>query len=233
MKRAILLGMCAVAFGFGATGTAFGAIIDFAGGTATLGDASTVVTNNTSPYLNNVDYYVESGFRVDFIGALGIIGNYYGAPVFGHPEIQNSVIHAHWGALTAIRFSKTDNSPFDLNYLDLSSNTAVGGGADLGTELTQVTTSGGYSMTLPTSDWGITHLSDGTTLGDGVVRMWPDSNFDNITSFTVTSQNAYCFGLDNFYIDETPPAVPVPGSLLLTGIGIAGVARWRRRSGRA
>ncbi len=87
-------------------------------------------------------------------------------------------------------------------------------------------------MALPASDWGIGYLASGAP-GDGVVRMWPDNNFDGITSFTVTSQAGYCFGLDNFYIDQPAPTIPVPGSLLLAGIGIAGIARWRRGRARS
>jgi len=230
MKMAIGVTLVVAALTLGTSGAAFGAIIDFTGGIATLDDSSTVTTTDTGLW-HNVDYYVENGIMVDFIGDVGIIGNYYGS--FGDP-IQNSVIHGHWagsegGTLTAIRFSKIDGSAMDLNYVDITSNTTVGGFAATGSELSFITTSGGYSLQLPSSDWGINVLSDGTTPGDGVQRMWLDSNFDNITSFTFTSQNAYCFGMDNFYIDEDAPRVPVPGSFLLTGIGLAGLARFRKR----
>lgn len=230
MRQVIGVALIVAALTFAPAGAAFGAIIDFAGGTATLSDASTVTTTNTGLW-HNVDYYVESGIKVDFIGDVGIIGNYYGS--FGDP-IQNSVIHGHWGAagggsLTSVVFSKLDGSTMDLNYVDITSNTVVGGGAASGSEFSQITTSGGYSLVLPSSDWGINVLSNGTTPGDGVQRMWLDSNFDNITSFTFTTQNAYCFGMDNFYIDEPAPRVPVPGSLMLTGIGLAGLARFRKR----
>ena len=233
MRRTILSVLVVVALALGTAGSASGAIIDFSGGTATLSDASTVTTTNTGLWYN-VDYYVESGIKVDFIGDVGIIGNYYGS--FGDP-VQNSVIHGHWaaaggGLLTSIVFSKLDGSTLDLNYVDITSNTTFGGFAATGTELSYITTSGGYSLLLPSSDWGINVLSDGSTPGDGVQRLWLNNNFDNITSFTFTTQNAYCFGMDNFYIDEPAPRVPVPGSLLLTGIGLAGLARIRNRRSR-
>jgi len=35
--------------------------------------------------------------------------------------------------------------------------------------------------------------------------------------------------IDNFQVDEAPPAVPEPGSLMLLGTGVLGVARAVRR----
>jgi PEP-CTERM motif len=227
MRRELMIWLVAASLVFALTGVSYGLVVDFAGGTATLSDASTVTTNDTDPYLGNVDFYEETGFKADFIGGYGIIGNYYG-PSFGHPEVQNSVLHGHWGPvgsglLQSVVFTKVDGSSFDLNYLDITSNTTLGGGAATGTELTYITTNGGYSLLLPSSDWGIDFLSDGVTAGDGIVRMWLDNNFDGITSFTLTSQNAYCIGLDNFYIDEAPPPIPEPSTILLLGFGLAGV----------
>jgi hypothetical protein len=47
-------------------------------------------------------------------------------------------------------------------------------------------------------------------------------------SFTVTNA-VDCFGMDNFYIDEPAPGIPAPGSLLLASMGLAGIAKIRRR----
>jgi hypothetical protein len=58
-------------------------VIDFTGGTVTRLDASTVNTTNTFDY-DNVDYYEEGGFRLDFLpnsGSTGFathVGSYYG-----------------------------------------------------------------------------------------------------------------------------------------------------------
>lgn len=82
---------------------------------------------------------------------------------------------------------------------------------------------------LPSSDRGLDYDFYGVA-GDGVARTYLDSRFDGITSFSVTSQNAYCFGLDNFYIDEAPPPdVPDGGSTMcLLGVALAGSETIRR-----
>ena len=138
MKKSLIICMALL---FGAM-QAHSAIIDYAGGTAYLSDTTSVVTDNTNTYYN-VDYYIEDGFKVDFQGSDGIIGNYYGTFFRPTTPLNNSVIHGHWGidALTSVVFSKTDASPFDLNYLDLTSNTTFGGGLASGTELTFITSS--------------------------------------------------------------------------------------------
>ncbi len=205
--------------------TAFADVIDFAGGVATLNDGSTVTTTNAALYQDIVDYYVEDGMRVDFVGDYGTIGDYYS--INGNqPPYLNSVIHGHWElGLTSIVFSRVDGSAFDLNYVDVTSNTVNGGGQATGAELSYITTSGGHALLLPSSDWGFDPDYFGNP-GDGVARLYLDGNFDNITSFTLTSQNAFCFGMDNFYIDqEAPPLVPLPpaawmGLVLLTGLGV-------------
>lgn len=182
------------------------AVVDFDGGTATRQDGSTVVTSNTS--LNNgVVSYVEDGVLVEFNGLVfdwgSYIGDYYG--------VQNSVIHTHWDSLESVTFSMLDGSAFDLNYMDVTSNTVMGGGPADGTEDSWVTASNWATIKLPSVDWGSIQEPE---------KLWFSSDFNNITSFTVTSTNAFCFGLDNFYINEPPP--PFDDSLNLTkddGIG--------------
>ncbi len=206
------------------SGVAQGLVIDFDGGTAYLSDGTSVTTSDTmTPYYYwNVDYYIEDGVRFDFIGDTGTVGRYYDA--FGHPEIENSVVHSHWGTLTAMEITMVDGSAFDLNYLDLSSNTVVGGGAATGGEVSYITSDSGHSELLPSSDWGLDYLSNGTTPGDGIERLWLGSEFDSVLSVTFTSENAYCFGLDNFYINEPPPEpIPEPSPLMLMIIGLTGL----------
>jgi len=205
-------------------------VIDFTGGIATLSDGSTMVPSNTG-YWDNVSYYVENGVRVDFVGADGIIGDYYSTGAGGF--VGNDVLHAHWqNGITSIIFSMIDGSAFDLNYFDVTSNTVVGGGQQDGTEQTFISTANG-TMLLPSSDWGFSQDFYGVA-GDGVARLWMDSSFDNITSFWVTSQNAFCFGLDNFYINEEgPDPVPEPGTFLLLGVGLAGMVGYRKYRGKS
>lgn len=209
--------------------SSFGAIIDFAGGTAYLFDGTSVVTDNTGLWNSIVDYYEEDGMRVDFVGGYGTIGDYYstGFGTGGGPAYENSVIHAHPFTDIDIVFSKIDGTPFDLTYVDMTSNTDYGGGGASGNELSYITT-GGYSMLLPSSDWGLDYTYFGDP-GDGIKRLWLDANFKGITSFTLSSLNAYCFGMDNFYIDqEAPPPIPAPAAIMLGMMG-TGLVGWLRR----
>lgn len=228
-NRMKLLTKLSAAFSLFALATAANAVIvDFTGGTAYLVGGGTYTPTDTGGYNANVDYYIEDGIKIDFVGGPGIIGNYYGS--FPPYTDDNSVIHAHWFGLSSVVFSKVDGSNMDLNYVDLTSNTFVGGGKATGTEISHITPSGGGSLLLPSSDWGINYLSSGAP-GDGIKRLWLPSSFDGITSFTVTSQNAYCFGLDNFYIDEAAPQpTPDAGSVLvLLSISLIGLAGFRAR----
>lgn len=169
-------------------------VIGFNGGSATLQNGSIVVTDNVNTY-DGVINYVENVFLVEFNGLSdtwgAYIGNYYGA--------GNAVIHTHWDSLQSVTFSMLDGSEFDLNYMDVTSNTVNGGWDADGTEDSWITASNGTTMKLPSANWGSIFEPQ---------RLWLSSNFDNITSFTVTSNNAYCFGLDNFYINEPPPPNP-------------------------
>jgi hypothetical protein len=216
--------------------SSLGAVITFDGGTATLSDSSTVTTTNSGLW-DNVVTYVEDGMLIEFIPDAGyeigtnlwtFIGDYYstGAGTGGGPPYENAVIHAHDFVNVTIRFSKVDGSTFDLNYVDMTSNTDYGGGLASGAELSYI--SNGTPHLLPSSDWGLDYTYFGDP-GDGVQRLWLDSSFDGITEFTLTTDNAYCFGMDNFYIDEeAPPIIPAPGAFLLGSIGV-GLIGWMRR----
>lgn len=227
MRSRILLGWIVAILVFGAAGTAFGAYIDFTGGTATLWDGTTHVTNGASVW-ESVDYYVENGFKLDFIEAnrtrpfTSIIGDYYGG--------GNDVIHGHWstgayGDLTQIRVTKLDGTVFDLNYFILTSNTDTGGGAASGNEQTWINASKdgtniSYSQLLPPDNWGFGGTNPQIFLG---------TQFDDIMWFSFTVTNSVdCFGMDDFYIDEPGPVIPVPGALLLGSLGI-GLVGWMRR----
>src|SRR5262249_43168411 len=139
-------------------------VIGFTGGTVTHLGGATDVTNNIASY-DNVDYYTEGGFKLDFLpngGSAGFathVGNYYGA--------GNDVIHSHWstgsfGGVMQVDITKIGGGTFDLNYFILTSNTAHGGGFADGTELAYVqsyadlaaTIPIGPAVLLPPQDWG-------------------------------------------------------------------------------
>ncbi len=209
-------------------------VIDFEGGTATLMNGSSVTTTDTAEYWN-VDYYVEGGFKLDFIGNTGnvsdpfdafsaIVGDYY--------DSGNSVIHGHWdpgnyGYLTEIMVTKLDGTAFDLNYFILTSNTEYGGQPATGRERAYIhawdDTGITYSQLLPSDDWGWFGSNPQIFLG---------SEFDNVKAFSFTVANKVdCFGMDEFYINEpAPPSVPDGGAtLVLLTLAMAGLAGIKRR----
>lgn len=198
------------------------AVIDFTGGTAYLNGGSQGITNGVN-YYSNVDYYVESGFKLDFIGADGYVAPYYGG--------DNDVIHGHWGTgdygqLLEIRITQVNGDPFDLNYFILTSNTDFGGGSASGNEQAYINASWdgttiGFSQLLPSDDWGFVGSNPQIFLG---------SEFDSVYWFSFTVGNAVdCFGMDNFYINEPAPTVPEPSTLLLLAGGFLGLSSWMRR----
>lgn len=205
------------------------AVITFTGGNVVRLAGPNQTTNNSVTW-DNVNYYEEDGFRLDFVpdaGSTGFathVGDYYGA--------LNDVIHAHWatghfGGVTGIEISKIGGGTFDLNYFILTSNTQVGGGLATGLEQAWVegfnsNVSTGPAVLLPPENWGFP-----------ATQIFLGAAFNNVdlVKFYVTNP-VDCFGMDEFYIDEPPPPpFPEPSSFVLGSmLGAGGLANaWYRR----
>jgi len=219
-------------------GTVSAVQIDFTGGTVTKNDATTGVTNNIDTF-QGVSKYEEAGFKLEFIFAAGtpsdfasIVGDYYGT--------GNDVVHAHWssgpfGEVDEIRVSKIGGGTFDLGGFRVSTNTARGGGASDGNELTWVNSSKANNIfSVTPDDWGLGAGSDPL-----ISIAANNSLFDDILWFSFTndaSSSAVGLGLDNFFLDEAgnpngfdPTAVPEPSTLGLLVAGLLGFRAMQRK----
>lgn len=182
------------------TSGASASVVTFTGGTVTFNNGTTAVTAGNINY-QDVDFYTENGFVLDYINGSGFssnVGNYYG--------IGNDVIHGHWGlGISSIDIYKEGGGTFDLNYFVLVDNTATGGGPATGAE--SVTIQGflngvatGSAFLLPPENWGFP-----------AVNVFLDSSFDVVDRIKIIGSQSFCFGMDEFYINQAAP-VPDPST---------------------
>ena len=198
------------------TSLAPAAVVTFTGGTITSNNGSTSVTNG-SFVQDDVDFYTESGFVLDYIGGSGFsssVGTYYGG--------SNDVIHGHWGGnMSSIDIYKAGGGTFDLNYFVLTSNTQMGGSPHTGNESVTIEgflngASTGTAFLLPPEDWGFP-----------AVDVFMSSNFDLVDRVKIVGSNSFCYGMDEFYIDQSAP-VPEPTAGALLALGLGGLIALRR-----
>jgi hypothetical protein len=198
------------------TSLAPAAVVTFTGGTITSNNGSTSVTNG-SFVQENVDFYTESGFVLDYIGGSNFssnVGTYYGG--------SNDVIHGHWGmGVSSIDIYKAGGGTFDLNYFVLTSNTQMGGGPHTGNESVTIEgflngASTGTAFLLPPEDWGFP-----------AVDVFMSTNFDLVDRVKIVGSNSFCYGMDEFYIDQAAP-VPEPTAGALLALGLGGLIALRR-----
>jgi hypothetical protein len=214
------------------------AVIDFTGGSVYgNGGALLGVTNDTNLF-DDVSYYIEDGFRLDFLHSGGT-PDPFGSHVGDYYETGNDVFHAHWddgpyGDVSEIRISKVGGGLFDLGGFRVSSNTSVGGGPSSGGEIVNVSTSNGLNLfNVASDDWG---LGNGP---DPLHNFGGNALFEGITWFSFKNDplsTAVGLGLDNFYFDEAgdpdgsdPTKVAEPTIMALFAAGLFGIRFARRR----
>lgn len=196
------------------------AIVTFTGGTATLDSGDTIITDTTTQNSGVVSYQEES-IILEYSSptqdwSFQTVGDYYGT--------GDDVIHGHWDNISTIEISRENNTPFDLQYFQITSNTSIGGGPATNEE--NIGIQGflnGSSVTeiygLPSVDWGAESTRD----------VFLPSSFDNVDKVVIFDRgvsgthtggpdcpecgnSAFCFGMDNFVFDEVVPDFLVQGN---------------------
>ena len=220
------------------------AIVTFTGGTANLENGEIVITDAQS-YNDGVMSYQEGDVILDYLSpnedwSFQTVGNYYGA--------GDDVIHGHWSAISSIEIYREGNTPFDLQFFHLTSNTEIGGGAATGDEIIAIQ---GWldgaivteEFQLPSEDWGGEYQD-----------VFLPSSFDNVDKVVIRDLSqwttgeyvqgewsAFCFGMDNFVFDEVIPQeliignsvelkpIPELSSSLFGGLGLLLLLQRKRR----
>ncbi len=248
MKSLFIVSLAGLGIVMATVAASSGAVIDFTGGTVTMADGTgPFVTTSGNDLYVPTDFYVENGFKLDFINSVAsageFIGDYYGPDASGN---WNDVIHGHWapnhGTMTAVEITKVGGGTFDLNYFILTSNTIIGGGDAQGTELAYINAWVGgvntYSQLLDPESWGWDGVHNpGPLQNDPQIYLGSEFDAVDMVSFSIDAigGDVFCFGMDEFYIDEAAPppeGVPEPSTLiiwsLLGALGIT-VGWWRKR----
>jgi len=168
--------------------------IDFDGGSAILDSGETVTTSNAS--LNsNIVSYVENGVLVEFIVSTTFENTFVGDFYRENNAVLFTTFNYPWwpSNVEALRFSMLDGSAFNLNYIDVITNSKVHGESE-----SWITASSGATIKIPhVSLWG------GTT-----VRMTLTTDFNNITDVIITSASTI-LSIDNIDIFVLqPPTEP-------------------------
>lgn len=178
-------------------------IISFTGGEVFSSEGAFLGTTDETNIFSEVGSYIESDFLIQY----NTIGHGHGQTVGNYYGDQNDVLHGHWdGELQSIEISRIDNALFDFEYLALTSNTEIGGGAATGNEKVYIE---GFdsnlnsvgSFLIPSEDWG-GEFQD-VFLGDA---------FNDVTKVTIAGDGAFCYGMDSFVIDQAVPAGLASGS---------------------
>lgn len=224
------------------------AIVTFTGGTANLESGGTIITTTTSKNYGVISYQ-EQSVILEYVSptedwSFQTVGDYY--------EVGNDVIHGHWNAISTIEISLQNNTPFDLQYFQITSNTSVGGQPATNEENIGIQ---GYlngspateAYGLPSVDWGAASARD-VFLPSSFNNVDKVIIFDRGISGTHTGNSdcpdcgnsGFCFGMDNFVFDEAVPnsliqgngaalpVVPEANTLLFLTLGLLPLLRRKR-----
>ncbi|MDH4101341.1 MAG: PEP-CTERM sorting domain-containing protein [Nitrospirota bacterium] len=235
MKKKLLASLAVGVFSLGMIGSANAALVDLAAGSFT--PAASVITfseyslGTTNPVYNFGTYSVS--FDGYFMGGLGTPT--VGVPLALDAAAPNTFITSDGANPTSPVLSGTPRFAGSVAVLFSQDVAAVGldGGyfdAIGGTTIAAYDRLGHLIGSITNSQYGIEFFGLGDSSGNAVIAG---------IQFYITGSEPAGYAIDNltFAFDErgyiTPNAVPEPSTMILLGIGIAGVAagsRFRRKN---
>jgi hypothetical protein len=220
-----------------ATSLAKAAIVTFTGGTANLANGE-IIINDAQSYNDAVMRYQEGDVILDYLSP-----NEDWSSQTGHGKNPRP-----WSAISSIEIYREGNTPFDLQFFHLTSNTEIGRGAATGEEIIAIQGwLDGAAVTekfqLPSKDWGGEYQD-----------IFLPSSFDNVDKVVIRDLSqwttgeyvqgewsAFSFGMNNFVFDEVVPQeliignsvelklIPELSSSLLGGLGLLLLLQRKRR----